>query len=341
MDSKNGYLLRGNSGESLRNLTVEKYCTIGSIKPKGFYKHYPNKFFDGRNYSQEFLETQEIYFSDPQLFDDPYDCDCFFDDRLLKKEAIAEMARRFGVKPDDNKSKYELLKCIVLCIQNQDPHKICMEQLTECISNQSDLLKETAVGAVLNKNNKNKTVSENVQCLDGEIDEMISAQMTPFKNIGVACFTDRNDSIPMWSFYSDSHKGFCVEYEIDRLMSPHLLPVIYSDERISSDDMVKEALYRKGSNFDERTIRKTLMFTILHKSMEWQTQNEWRLVLTPEYLENKNPLKVGRIKKVFLGAKMSEYEQMVITEICRRKGYECYKMELEKSRYAMTPKKLF
>ena len=332
MDSKNGYLLRGNRGDSLRKLTVEEYCTIGSIKPKGFYKHYPNKFFDGRNYSQEFLETQKIYFSDPQFFDDPYDCDCFFDDCLLKKEAIAEMARRFGVKPDDNKSKYELLKCIVLCIQNQDPHKICMEQLTECISNQSDLLKETAVGVVSN-NKKNKTVSEIVQCLDD--------QMTPFKNIGVACFTDRNDSIPMWSFYSDSHKGFCVEYEIDRLMSPHLLPVIYSDERISSDDMVKEALYRKGSNFDERTIRKTLMFTILHKSMEWQTQNEWRLVLTPEYLENKNPLKVGRIKKVFLGAKMSEYEQMVITEICRRKGYECYKMELEKSRYALTPKKLF
>ena len=341
MDSKNGYLLRGNKGDSLRNLTVEEYCTIGSIKPKGFYKHYPNKFFDGRNYSREFLETQKVYFSDPQFFDDPYDCDCFFDDRLLKKEAIEEMARRFGVKPDDNKSKYELLKRIVLCIQNQDPQKICMEQLTEYISVRSDLLKETAVGAFLNKNNKNKTVSENVQCLDGEIDEMISAQMTPFKKIGVACFTDRNDSIPMWSFYSDSHKGFCVEYEIDRLMSPHLLPVIYSDERINSDDMVREALYRKGSNFDERTIMKTLMFTILHKSMEWQTQNEWRLVLTPEYLENKNPLKVGRIKKVFLGAKMPEHEQKVITEICQRKGYECYKMVLEKSRYALTPKKLF
>lgn len=339
MDSKNGYLLRGNSGESLRNLTVEEYCTIGSIKPKGFYKHYPNKFFDGRNYSREFLETQKVYFSDPQFFDDPYDCDCFFDDCLLKKETIVEMARRFGVKPDDNKSKYELLKCIVLCIQNQDPYKICMEQLTEYQNDRSDLLKVIALGAV--SNNMDNTVSEIVQCLDDEIDEMISTQMTPFKNIGVACFTDRNDSIPMWSFYSDSHKGFCVEYEIDRLMSPHLLPVIYSDERISSDDMVREALYRKGSNFDERTIMKTLMFTILHKSMEWQTQNEWRLVLTPEYLENKNPLKVGRIKKVFLGAKMSEYEQMVITEICRRKGYECYKMELEKSRYALTPKKLF
>ena len=83
------------------------------------------------------------------------------------------------------------------------------------------------------------------------------------------------------------------------------------------------------------------MFTILHKSMEWCTQNEWRLVFTPEYLENKNPLKVGKIKKVFLGAKMPEAEQDVITGICREKGYECYRMELERDRYALTPKRLF
>ena len=52
-------------------------------------------------------------------------------------------------------------------------------------------------------------------------------------------------------------------------------------------------------------------------------------------------LSISKIKKVFLGAKMPEAEQEVITGICREKGYECYRMELERDRYALTPKRLF
>ena len=43
----------------------------------------------------------------------------------------------------------------------------------------------------------------------------------------------------MWAHYADSHKGFCVEYDIPTPdehninLLQNLLPVIYSDERVS------------------------------------------------------------------------------------------------------------
>ena len=234
MDSKNGYLLRGNRGDSLRNLTVKEYCTIGSIKPKGFYKHYPNKFFDGRNYSREFLENEEIFFSDPKSFDDPYDCDCFFDDNKLRENVIIRLANNYGIKCTNFKSQYGILEDIIGVVRS----KSRKEKADDVSKNHITFV----VYQTILDSNYSDTDSEIAKRLYENLIISFQKPIEAFKRLRVACFTNRNDSIPMWSFYSDNHRGFCVEYEIDQSMSPHLLPVIYSDERISSDDMVREAL---------------------------------------------------------------------------------------------------
>ena len=33
------------------------------------------------------------------------------------------------------------------------------------------------------------------------------------KTIGVYCLSEKNDDLLMWSLYSDSHRGFCVEFD--------------------------------------------------------------------------------------------------------------------------------
>lgn len=333
MDGETGYLLNGKSGDLLSKLTVEEYYVMGTPKPKAFYKHYPNKLLDGKNYSQEFLKTEEIFFSDPKSFDDPYDCDCFFDDNKLRENVIIRLADNYGIKCTNFKSQYGILEDIIGVVRSKSRKE------------RADYVSKNHIASVVYQtildSNYSDTDSEIAKHLYEDLIISFKEPLEAFKRLRVACFTNRNDSIPMWSFYSDNHRGFCVEYEMRSLVRDWLMPVIYSNERVDISDTIEEMMFKAGKNLDIHSLKKAIMFTILHKSMEWQTQNEWRLVLTPEYLENKNPLKVGRIKKVFLGAKMPEHEQKVITEICRRKGYECYKMELEKSRYALTPKKLF
>lgn len=99
-------------------------------------------------------------------------------------------------------------------------------------------------------------------------------------------------------------------------------------------------LYSVKGNMNTKVIEHSFMLTILHKSMEWSTQNEWRFVLTPDYLVDNNPVKVGNISKVFLGAKMSNYERKKIIDICIRKGYECYEMKMQKDKYALSTEKI-
>ena len=75
----------------------------------------------------------------------------------------------------------------------------------------------------------------------------------------------------MWSFYANSHKGFCIEYDVERLqMSEPLLqnvnvvPVVYVKKppRITIDDI----------NSGDRLIAK--MFGT--KSKKWEYEKETR-----------------------------------------------------------------
>lgn len=91
-----GYILNGKTGKTLKDLTFEKYKEEKSKTPKAFFKHYPNiTSNDGRNFSQETLESEAVFFSDPQSFDDPYDCDFYIEDVALKKEVICRLLAAF------------------------------------------------------------------------------------------------------------------------------------------------------------------------------------------------------------------------------------------------------
>ena len=65
------------------------------------------------------------------------------------------------------------------------------------------------------------------------------------KRRSIACFTESNDNSAMWGHYADSHRGFCIEYDFQKIltacsekcadvqhctslmMSPVIAPMIY------------------------------------------------------------------------------------------------------------------
>lgn len=53
-----------------------------------------------------------------------------------------------------------------------------------------------------------------------------------FLEHGALCLTDKNNSIPMWAYYSDNHKGCCIEFELDYsyIKDWHIKNGIGSDE---------------------------------------------------------------------------------------------------------------
>ena len=81
----------------------------------------------------------------------------------------------------------------------------------------------------------------------------------------VACFSEVNNSFPMWGYYAADHKGMCLGYNLYDLVEKYqCMPVIYSNE-----------LLFYGEDSSERNI----LANTLTKSDEWIHEREWRIVI--------------------------------------------------------------
>lgn len=112
-------------------------------------------------------------------------------------------------------------------------------------------------------------------------------------NCGVACFAGNNDSILMWSHYTDSHKGICIKFDILEDLNLFMLPlkVNYSDEYPIYNHI--------------RDNRKSLIDKLFQtKAKCWEYENEIR-VMKPNQFGN---IKFNKsaIKEICFGVNASE-----------------------------------
>lgn len=126
------------------------------------------------------------------------------------------------------------------------------------------------------------------------------------KNLLVACFSQINNSLLMWSHYAINHSGFCIEYDISKLPSVYnLFPVVYDDRR---ETITKEIVDNENFVFNPIVLKCTV----------WNYEQEWRLII-PEKNHDKNTVKKhdvkDTIKAIYLGAKISEENEKQIRAI--------------------------
>lgn len=93
---------------------------------------------------------------------------------------------------------------------------------------------------------------------------------------GVTCFSEKDDSLLMWAHYANNHKGMCVEYELMKfntqlMYSP--VPIIYSPNRIN----LEYTNIYDGNNVEKETMA-YFVNCLIHKSMEWEYETEWRII---------------------------------------------------------------
>lgn len=86
------------------------------------------------------------------------------------------------------------------------------------------------------------------------------------QKVFVACFSERNNSMLMWSHYAEQHTGLCVGYRLDELIKKYnIFPVIYNNQMPQISDI---------SNADEGILYKS----ILTKCEDWSYEKEWRII---------------------------------------------------------------
>ena len=163
--------------------------------------------------------------------------------------------------------------------------------------------------------------------------EMLSSAVSTIQKtkelLRVACFSETNDSILMWSHYALNHKGFCIEYDLNEWdCKNHVQPVRYVDERH----------YIRGNFADNLppNAGREIMDAALYKSAEWSYEKEWRLVMSA--VEIMNPKFRGKIPAFFLkdfitavyiGTKAEEQYCKQICEHYRGTDIKVYKMNMQ------------
>ncbi len=156
-------------------------------------------------------------------------------------------------------------------------------------------------------------------------------------NIFISCLTEISNlgSLVMWSHYANSHKGFCLEYDMrDFLINYdkfHIIPVYYSNSYSFN--------WHIETEYDMRKTKLSLAFI---KAYEWYYELEWRLM--NENIEQSEDsgflLPFLKPKRIYLGCKMDKDFKKDLIFICKQKNIIIYEGFLIPNTYNLAFKKI-
>lgn len=104
-----------------------------------------------------------------------------------------------------------------------------------------------------------------------------------FSDYAITCFSSNPiDYIPMWAYYTNNHKGFCVEYDVIKKYAIH--EVLYEPERIKvasllfqSREAIKKAIIT-GEQKEAEFYSTLFLQNLFVKSKSWEHEHEYRMV---------------------------------------------------------------
>lgn len=147
-----------------------------------------------------------------------------------------------------------------------------------------------------------------------------SIQQEILNSVGICCFFsgDIYEQPLLWAHYADNHKGFCVEYELDKTQSKNILPVNY--ESVQQPLSARELILCP----DESLTR-----ILTSKSMHWQYEKEYRLIKLFPFDNNESGKLIDlpsclKPLQIITGAKLDDKQGLLkgidipITQFCKR-----------------------
>jgi hypothetical protein len=221
------------------------------------------KYFQINDNFKTTLVNNQIWFSSPDDFNDPFDCN-------LKCQYLKDVEFEERIN-DELREEFNSVDCNEQYFRK---HKM----LTSIAEAHDDNLKT-------NTSKLNINFQESV------------------KDMGVACFSKKNDSILMWSHYADNHKGVCLKFKTsDAKFFDNVATVKYTEK---FPNLNYEFQYSDSQNF--------LFFT---KSKEWTYEEEVRVLKKPRQLFKFKP---EVLDSIYFGAKCTVKNRNEIIELVQEK----------------------
>jgi hypothetical protein len=285
-------------------------------------QHLPKSIFKYRKvdkHSLENLKEDTVWLADSTNLNDPYDCAHTISPHILQSPAlinklIQEKGCDWNLSDDQKKS----------LVISSDPISDLMEiHLSEEPPEKRECIKSDLI-SLQNKIHE---------------DLAVSSSKTFAKNFKLCSFSERNDSIVMWAHYASNHKGFCAEYDLEKIPSRDyrrrlLYPVIYSDQMFDAT----EFFMKEKEDTSLNILRWHL--AALVKSRDWDYEKEWRLVFPYEVCDSERTYVMGKPKMIYFGKDIPLDGEDQLTEICQRRNIPYDKMKPHHSMFKMVPNSL-
>jgi hypothetical protein len=288
-------------------------------------QHLPKKIYKYRrdcpNHRSN-LESSTIWLSSPETYNDPYDCWLTLPDGLL----TAIIQKRVV---DTLIKAYELQNCLLQNHISEDDlenARKSREPLKTFIS-----LIPDHIGGVPKKNAE--SYSQRVEAMA----EGVASALQGWRKTAKLCsFSEVNNSMLMWSHYSEDHRGFCIEYDLEALNEQHpfrrsLFPIIYSQRLYDLTPFAEKLVAKERAEFTPLLP----MLAALHKFEGWQYEREWRIVLENEVeidgLSHPAPIP----SRIFLGSRFEASKSAELLAICKQRSIAVFKMRLADDRFEL------
>lgn len=167
-----------------------------------------------------------------------------------------------------------------------------------------------------------------------------------FDDYGITCLSSNSiDFLPMWAYYTNNHKGFCVEYSVINKDCVH--QVSYEHEKIKVVrlilDVVRGGLdclhnHRKPDS-KLMTLMKFIIYNMFMKHESWSHEKEFRIVYQ---LNGKNGVNVPvghlglKTNRIICGINCSDKNCEKLNEISKNLGLGgVYKSKLKDGEYSL------
>ncbi|MCD7900271.1 MAG: DUF2971 domain-containing protein [Bacteroides sp.] len=300
------------------------------------------KYRGANEYAVNDLKNDEFACSKPIDFNDPFDSLLYFDINGIEQVIEGNSRNHDGIL-----NQWELLKARVLesniPIESLDPNTRRIVLLSD------DEIKKYFHSAEF---------EQNLQELKNKCRYELGSMVKSLQHHSyIGCFTEINDCPLMWGHYADSHRGFCLEYDLSSNpfyrenfhsnadCHKHLYPVLYSRERYCAKEFALQQASRiMGGN---QPLSDILFWfkAYTNKGINWEYEKEWRIIIIPQNIEDTTkeryflPLTPTAI---YYGLRFDEQPEDVrstIRELAKNKGLRQYKMELKEDdpTYLITP----
>lgn len=184
-------------------------------------------------------------------------------------------------------------------------------------------------------------------------------QISHFDRHGALSLTRKNNNIPMWAYYADNHKGYCVEFELDfnQLRKSTLIEPKKLEEFINNISQGSQILSSKLRDHPQAFVFAKVRYSktipsisydhsskltneydqleyfvknsVGVKSIEWEHEDEFRLIVNGNSEENGLlPLEIFapflKVTGIIMGTQMESNNRERLLDICKDKKIRLY-----------------